>query len=101
MRTFRFERVVLCTFALILALATQVGAEESKGKFKNALADKETFVVTVDGAERTFQLGGNAKVLINERQSSLTELKAGDDVTITWQKRDDRTVASLVKCKRE
>jgi hypothetical protein len=86
---------------LWMSLATICLADESQGKFKNALADKETFVVTVKEKDHTFHLGANAKVFVNDRESVLSDLKAGDSVTVTWQPRDDRKIASKITCKRE
>jgi hypothetical protein len=101
MKTYPFDRVLLVVFALVVGFASRGVAEESTGKFKNVLADKETFVVKIDDAERTFQLAAKARVFINDRETTLSELKPGDEVAVTWQERDERKVASLVKCTRK
>lgn len=101
MKTLRLTMLVLFAFALALGLAGAGLADEAKGKFKEALADKETFVVTEDAQDRTYHLGANAKILINDRESRLDDLKAGDNVTVTWQLRNDRRVASMIACKRD
>ena len=101
MKTLHFGLLTVFALALLLGLTSVGLAEESKGKFKNALADKETFVVTVADKDQTYHLGANAKILINDRESALTDLKAGDNVTVTWQRRDDKNVASMITCKRQ
>jgi hypothetical protein len=101
MKTLRLGMFVLFALTLALGMASVGLAEDSKGKFKEALADKETFVVTEDGQDRTYQLDAKAKILINDRESRLNDLKAGDNVTVTWQLRNDRRVASMIACKRD
>ena len=101
MKTLRLGLFVLFALTLVLGMAGVGLADESKGKFKEALADKETFVVTEDGQDRTYQLDAKAKILINDRESRLNDLKAGDNVTVTWQLRNDRRVASMIACKRD
>ena len=101
MKTVRLSMLVLFALALVLGLAGVGLADEAKGKFKEALADKETFVITEDAQDRTYQLGANAKILINDRASRMDDLKAGDNVTVTWQLQNDRRVASMITCKRD
>lgn len=100
MRTLRFSILAWIAMALVLGLAGVGLAEEAKGKFKEALADKETFVVTEEGQDRTYQLGANAKILIDDRESRMDDLKAGDNVTVVWRLQNDRRVASMISCKR-
>lgn len=100
MKTFTFRLFALFACMLAFALAGAGLADEAKGKFKEALADKETFVVTQNGEDHTYRLDAKAKILINDRESALTDLKAGDNVTVTWQLRNDRRVASMIECKR-
>ena len=87
--------------ALVLGLAGTGLADQAKGKFKQVLADKETFVVTENGQDHTYRLDAKAKILIDDRESALTDLKANDNVTVTWQLRNDRRVASMIECKRK
>src|SRR5437762_3237371 len=100
MRTIRYGMLALFALFLVMGLAGVGLADETQGKFKNALADKKSFVVTEQDNDHTFQLGANAKILINNRESTLTDLKAGDVVTVTWQERDGRKEASMIVCRR-
>src|SRR5262245_39650824 len=100
MKTLHPGLLALVALTLLLGLASSVMAEETKARFKSALADKETFVVTEQDKDHTFKLGANAKILIDDRQVTLGDLKAGDNVTVTWQERDGQKVASMVACKR-
>ena len=101
MRNLQWSWLVLFVVALAFGLAGVGLADEAKGKFKETLADKETFVVTQNGEDHTYRIGANAKILINDRESALIDLKPGDNVTVTWQLRDDRRIASMVACKRD
>ena len=100
MRTIRFGLIALFALALVLGMTGMGMADETKGKFKNALADKESFVVTDNDKDHTYQLGVNAKILINDRESTLNDLKAGDNVTVTWREQNGRRIASMITCKR-
>ena len=100
MRTIRYGMLALFALFLVMGLAGVSLADETQGKFKNALADKKSFVVTEQDNDHTFQLGANAKILINNRESALSDLKAGDVVTVTWQERDGRKEASMIVCRR-
>src|SRR5262245_18203657 len=101
MKKLHISLLVLFALSLIFGLAGVGLADEAKGKFKEALADKETFVVTQGDQDQTYKLGDKAKILINDRESALTDLKAGDNVTVTWQLQNDRRIASMITCKRD
>jgi len=101
MKKLHISLLVLFALTLIFGLAGVGLADEAKGKFKEALADKETFVVTQGDQDQTYKLGDKAKILINDRESALTDLKAGDNVTVTWQLQNDRRIASMITCKRD
>lgn len=101
MKKLHVSLLFLFAFALLFGLASVGLADEAKGKFKEALADKETFVVTQGDQDHTYKLGDKAKILINDRESALSDLKAGDNVTVTWKLQNDRRIASMVTCKRD
>jgi hypothetical protein len=101
MRTLRYGMLALFALMLVLGTAGLGLADETQGKFKNALADKKSFVVTEQDKDHTYQLGANAKILINDRESTLSDLKAGDAVTVTWQERNGRKEASMIVCRRK
>jgi hypothetical protein len=101
MRTLHFGLIALVAVILVLGSAGIGMADETKGKFKNVLADKETFVVTENDKDHTFKLDAKAKILINDRESKLSDLKANDNVTVTWRDQDGARIASMIVCKRE
>jgi hypothetical protein len=84
----------------VLGLATPVlAAEETKGKIKSVTADKNEFVFTDNnGKDWSFQMDDNAKIRLNDKDSKLGDLKAGDEVTVTYEKKGDRLIAKEVRC---
>jgi Cu/Ag efflux protein CusF len=94
--------LVMFAVAVLVALATPVLAEEAKGKIKSISADKKQFVVTDNnGKDLEFTLTDEGKVTLADKDIKLNELKEGDQVTITYEKKDDKMMASEVKARRE
>jgi hypothetical protein len=94
--------LVMFAVAVLVALATPVLAEEAKGKIKSVSADKKQFVVTDNGGkDLEFTLTDEGKVMLGDKDIKLNELKEGDQVTITYEKKDDKMIASEVKARRE
>ena len=94
---------LLAVFALavMLTFAGAAFAEDSTGKFKAALADNETFMVMEGEQEHTYRLAAKAAILIDAQVATLSDLKAGDTVTVTWDLRNERRVATMVTCNRQ
>ena len=91
----------LLVVAAVVMLATPALASEAKGKIKSVSADKDTFVLESNGKDFTFMMGKDAKIKLNDKASQLRELKAGDEVTITYEQVGNRYVASEVRCTRK
>ena len=85
----------------VVVLATPVLGAEAKGKIKSVSADKDQFVLESSGKDYTFSMGKDAKIQLNNKAGQLRDLKAGDEVTITYQTVGDRNVASEVRCTRK
>ena len=100
MRSLHSRWIALFALMLVLGLAGAVRAEDSNGKFKEALADNATFTVTEGDQEHTYRLDKDATVLINAQISTLSDLKAGDMVQVTWENRNGQRLASMVTCNR-
>jgi Cu/Ag efflux protein CusF len=95
--------VLVLAVALLLGVAsTATAAERAAGKIKSVTADKQEFVLTdKDGKDWTFQMDENGKVRLNDKDSELKQLKAGDEVQVTFDKKGDKLIATRVTCKRE
>src|SRR5262249_17379116 len=80
--------VVLC-FALLVGLTTRAyGAEATaRGKIKSIEAEKKQFVLTdLNGKDWTFTLAENPTIRAADKEAKFTDLKAGDDVSIVYDK---------------
>jgi Cu/Ag efflux protein CusF len=94
--------LVVLVLALFLGLVSPALAAEAKGKIKTINADKNEFVVTdTDGKDWTFTLSDEAKVRLNDQDKKLSDLKEGDEVTVTYEKKDDKMMVSNIRCDRK
>jgi len=88
--------------AILLALTSSVQALEAKGKIKKVSADQKELIVTnTDGKDLEFVMDDDAKIQLNDKDTKLKELKKGDEITITYEKKDGKLIASKVECKRD
>jgi Cu/Ag efflux protein CusF len=96
-----FSLMLVLSLVLVLGLTSAAMAADAKGKIKSVAADKNEFVVTdKDGKDWTFQMDPTAKVSLNDKAGKLNELKAGDEVDITYKKDGDKLICTEVKAKR-
>jgi biopolymer transport protein ExbD len=92
---------VLCV-ALVLAFSMPALAAEAKGTIKTVTADKHEFVLAdANAKDWTIHLNKDGKVLINDKESKLSDLQASDEVTVIYEKEGDKLMASEVRCKRK
>jgi Cu/Ag efflux protein CusF len=92
----------LLALALLVGLAAPALADEAKGKIKSITPDKRELVVTDNNnQDRTFHLNEDAKVRLNNKDQKLDDLKRGDQVTITFEKKGDKLLVSEIRCNRE
>ena len=100
----RLPKWVLMALAmtLLVAVAAPALAAEVKGKIKSITADKREFTVTDNDAKNfEFILLEDGKVKLGDKDGKLSDLKEGDQVTITYEKKDGKLMVSEIKCKRE
>ena len=94
--------LIVLAMTLLLAVAAPVLADEVKGKIKSITADKREFTVTdSDGKNHEFVLNEDGKVKLGDKDSKLNDLKEGNEVTITYEKKDGKLMVSEIKCKKE
>ena len=99
----RSSALLLSILALVLCLglALPAHAEETKGKVKSVNGDKNEFVMTdAAGKDFTIHLDPTGKVFINDKASKLSDLQAGDEVTVTYQLKDNKLMASEIRAKK-
>jgi hypothetical protein len=98
----RLPKWMLVVLALALVVGTASAAETAKGKIKSVTADKQEFVLTdTNGKDWTFHMDPKATVRLNDKESKLNDLKAGDEVEIKYNKQGDRFVAEDIRCTRK
>jgi hypothetical protein len=72
-----------------------------KGKVVSVDPEKNVIVVSENVKNWTFRLAKNSKVLLNDRESNLAQLKAGDDATVSFTRQDQEMIATVVHCTRK
>jgi len=94
--------LVVLALALVVSLAAPVLADEARGKIKSVNADKNEFVVTdSNDKDWTFQMDPDAKVQLNNQDKKLSDLKKGDEIRVTYQKKGEKLVATQIRCERK
>jgi hypothetical protein len=94
--------MIVLVLGALIGFVTPALAAEATGKIKSVTADKNEFVFTdKDGKDWTFQMDANAKIQLGTKDIKLNDLKAGDQVTVTYDKQGDKLIAKEVVCKRE
>lgn len=99
----RLPKWTLAVLALvfIFGLTATALAEEAKGTIKSVTADKNEFVLTdATAKDLTFHLDAKAKVIINDKEGTLSDLKKGDEASVTWENKNGKMTASQVTVKR-
>jgi biopolymer transport protein ExbD len=88
--------------AIALALTLPAFAADAKGKVKTVSGPKNQFVMTdANRKEWTIRMNEDGKVFINDKESKVSDLQAGDMVTITYSAQGERLFATKVDCKRK
>lgn len=98
---FRLSKVSLgmLVAVLLLVLASPVWAGDAKGKVKSVDPDKQEVVITDDDAKNwTFHLDKDAKVFLNDKETKLADLQPGAEASITFEKKADKLMASVIRC---
>ncbi len=93
--------VVVLALAFLVALAAPTMAADTKGKIKSVAADKQEFVLTdTAGKEWTFQMDKDAKIRLGDKDVTLKELKANDEVDVKYEKVGEKLIAKEIICKK-
>ncbi len=100
----RLPKICVALLALVVLAAFTVPAfaVEAKGTIKTVTPDKNEFVFADKNAKDwTFHVDKDAKIFINDKAGKLADLQAGDEVTVTYEKKNDKLMASEVRCHRK
>ena len=89
-------RKLLCTAVALFFVTGGLVAAEVKGKVKSVDADTGTITVTVGEKDQTFTVAKDATISAGTAKV-LKDLKAGDNVTLTTEKKDGKEVVTGIK----
>ena len=88
--------------ALLMLVAMPVAAKEIKGMLTTVDPDDYWFVLTDEnGDELGLRLVPGGKVLVNDEESDISDLQAGDQLTVTVENEKDEMVATIIRCNRQ
>src|SRR4051812_44437298 len=98
------KRFVFVIFAMAVAAAGSSG-DEFKGKLKDVDIFKKTITVSAAGKDQVLTVADNAKTTTigkgknpgNDVVGGLLGLKAGPEVAVTTEKKDDKDVVTAIK----
>jgi Cu/Ag efflux protein CusF len=94
--------MALMGIAILLVLTSPAMALEAKGKIKKISADQKELTVTdQNGKDLEFIMDDDAKIQLNDKDAKLKELKKGDEVTVTYEKKGRKLLANKIECKRD
>jgi hypothetical protein len=93
---------VVVTLVFLGAFALPAAAADAKGKVKSVTAERAE-VVMVDDASKSWTIiaAKDCKVKVNDLDSKLEDLQAGDEITVTYEKDGDRLVARSIRATRK
>jgi len=94
--------VFVLALAFECACARTATAADAKGKIKSVTAERSEVMMVDDASKtRTVVLAKDCKIRVNDLDSKIEDLQAGDEITITYQKDGDRLVARSVRATRK
>jgi Cu/Ag efflux protein CusF len=99
----RLPNWTLLALALVfmLGLTAPVLADEAQGTIKSVAADKNEIVLTDSlGKDQTFHAAAKCKVLIGDKEGTLSDLKKGDQATVTFDSKNGKMNATEIRVKR-
>lgn len=77
------------------------GPVEMKGTITAVRPDQNEFAMSENVKNWTFQLAKDGKVFLNDRETKLADLQAGDEATVTADRQGQQLIASVVRSTRK
>jgi hypothetical protein len=91
----------LALLALVLGIAVPALGAEFKGTIKDIrLADDKVVVTSSEGVERIFHFDDSTVIRLNNREATIKDLKAGDQIVVIHDEEDDLNFAKELQCQR-
>ena len=89
-------------FVIVLGATSVASAADAKGKIKSVTADRsEVAMIDNAGKSWTITAAKDCKVRLNDKDSKLADLKAGDAIMITYAKSGEKLVAQTILATRK
>lgn len=76
-------------------------ASETSGTIKNVIADKNEIILKGVVKDSTYHIDKDATVWINNKERTLTDLREGDTVYLTYETRNEQYFVSEARCYRK
>ena len=88
--------------AALFAVTLTAVAADAKGRVKSVTAERGE-VVMVDDANKSWTLvaAKDCKVKVNDTDSKLEDLQAGDEITVTYEKDGDKLIVRSIRATRK
>ena len=100
MKQFKWIGAILAV-AMVVVLVSPVFAIEARGRIKSIDNDKnEMTMTTSDNKTLTFRFKEDVKVKLNDGNKKLSDLKAGDEVTVTYERVGENLNVSQIVARR-
>jgi hypothetical protein len=74
---------------------------DTKGKITEVRPEKNELVVSENIKNWTFELAKGCKIFVNDVESKLADLRAGDDATVTFDRKGEKLIATTVRATRK
>ena len=92
--------IALLAVVVLLGLTNAVMAKEAKGTIEKVTADKKELIIKdADGKQLTFVMDDDAKIELGDKAAKLADLKKGEEVTVTYEEKGGKLIASRVQSK--
>jgi len=91
----------LLVLMFLVGLAVPILAEEAQGRIATVNPEKNQVVLTESLKNWTFLLSKDGRVLLNDQESRLSELRPGDNATVTFTRQGEQLRASSVRAVRK
>jgi len=72
-------------------------AQQTTGTVKHVIADKNEIVLKGVLKDTTYYMEKNPAIYINNKESNLSDLREGDQVTLTYLNQDNRSVVTEIR----
>src|SRR5262245_47775529 len=97
----RLMCLLVLPFVLLFGMAAIVHADEISGKISSISIFEDSLVVTLeDGSDRIFNMGASGNIRLNDKLVRLSELRAGDNITISFDDKDGKLMVKEIWAER-